>query len=360
MVINQKYVWQPEDRPSKRGQKKGSLGSAVQLGFKQILEYSSHSVNRRAKEVTAKIPGLERARELMKTAISSATIAIPRQLELLRGWSRLLPSGVRPARPITTPSREPNYEPFFLEPSASEIVETAPFSDDQRAKHSSVPSDPPEVEMASGDAGEPLRESTPGSEIEPISLETRDRMARTDRFTLTPARSRFMARVLASQGHRDLALSIYEELIEHNPEERDLREEAAEVRNGQLVCDQFVRLSDHLPADSGVGLFDDEKQITLLDSSEGELRLSWTVTPEGRLRAESVLGQPGELVIRVFEVLTDSDAIVRTRVIEHGPVPNNGSWTATELEVESRRSVAVGVRAEQRFASIAHIPFAEM
>jgi hypothetical protein len=45
-----------------------------------------------------------------------------------------------------------------------------------------------------------------------------------------PIRTRTMARLLAAQGYRARALAIYEELIQRNPSDRELADEAAPLR----------------------------------------------------------------------------------------------------------------------------------
>jgi hypothetical protein len=84
------------------------------------------------------------------------------------------------------------------------------------------------------------------------------------------------------------------------------------------------------------------------------LHLRWSVTPEGIDRARKVLGDKGELAVRIVAVSVEPHAIVKTNVIDYGPVSDVGDWTAPLLPTEARYVSAIGLRTTTQFVSIVH------
>lgn len=375
MVINRKYEWKPVADEGEVDRMRKNLQSFAQTEFKLILETGSRAVSRGAKEFTTRIPGVEIAQGLLKAAMNSAAMAIPRQIEYLRGLARLLPSSIRPPDFVSEPESERFPESMIQEALPLEVVQAPLVSEEpsdsespfvvESERNASPPDTPFDVESAEKQCefefyDSRVRQSTSyEAAIEVESEEQCESPAETTRFEPDPPRTRFVARRLASQGYREAALSIYERLIAQDPEDQTLRQEAEEIRNGQPVFDSAIELPKTLPSASYIGSMDEENRIDCLDSNQNELSINWTVAPEGVQRAQSVIGEPGELYLRIFEVYSDPDAIVHSTIIEHGPVPKSGSWTARELSIDSRRAVAIGLRVGERFASITHIALPE-
>lgn len=86
----------------------------------------------------------------------------------------------------------------------------------------------------------------------------------------------------------------------------------------------------------------------------GQLELTWQVNAQDRQRAQQLLGQPGELSLRIVSVQADPTQVVRSSITEHGPLDPNGAWTWTLPGPETHCVGAVGVRHGDRFVSIAH------
>lgn len=84
------------------------------------------------------------------------------------------------------------------------------------------------------------------------------------------------------------------------------------------------------------------------------LRLRWSVTPEAIERARLVLGHEGELAVRIVAVRVEPPAIVKTEVIDHGPVKEAGDWTAPLQAAKARYVTSIGLRSSTRFVSIVH------
>lgn len=85
-----------------------------------------------------------------------------------------------------------------------------------------------------------------------------------------------------------------------------------------------------------------------------EVRLSWQVSESATQRARALLGQPGELAVRVVSVHAEPARLVESRVSEHGPVTPNGTWTVTLPSPLAHCVSAIGLRHGDRFVSIAH------
>jgi hypothetical protein len=176
------------------------------------------------------------------------------------------------------------------------------------------------------------------------------REARTQKFEQEPIRTRSMAQLLASQGHRERALAIYEELCAQNSEDGELRTEAERLRVGELPdAPALPRPSEHPHA---LPQRDDRIECS---AGPGEgLRLRWAVTEDGRRRARAVLGDDGELAVRLVTIRPDPERVVRSEITEHGPVHPSGEWMADAVAGQVRAFATIGLRQGERFVSIAH------
>lgn len=97
-----------------------------------------------------------------------------------------------------------------------------------------------------------------------------------------------------------------------------------------------------------------EDRVTWVCGQSDAALLRWHATAAGIRRARAVLGADGELALRVVVVAPDVREIVRTQVVVHGPVDAAGELPATPAIEGARRVAAVGLRAGERFVSIAH------
>lgn len=86
----------------------------------------------------------------------------------------------------------------------------------------------------------------------------------------------------------------------------------------------------------------------------GQLELTWQVNPHDAQRARRLLGQPGELSLRIVCVQADPQQVVRSSITEHGPLEPEGAWSWTLPGPDSHCVGSVGVRHGDRFVSIAH------
>jgi hypothetical protein len=256
------------------------------------------------------------AQSALSSALSSAVIRLPRQLEALKSWSRRLPAASRVwGEPV---------EPHAMPTSGS--LETA------KRLRVEVTASIQEVDEA------------PPIELIP-SVRT---------FSEEPIRTRSMARLLAAQGHRDRACAIYEELLKKVPTDAQLRSEAEAVRGGQHPGrDTAERLRRACNAEPII-LPERPDTVQCERGVRGELSVSWTITEEGVARAAAVLGRQGELAVRIMAVIPDPELAVRSEVTEYGPVEKAGSWTSQELPTGARCFTAVGLRANNRFVAIVH------
>lgn len=174
----------------------------------------------------------------------------------------------------------------------------------------------------------------------------------TRQFVETPRRTRAMARVLAEQGHRERALSIYRELLAAGGgADAGLRDEMDRIAQGRALPGRHVTVSSGGPQ-RAVSLQSSDRLTCDLVPGRG-LRLQWSVSAAGLQRGRAVLAEPGELAVRLVNIERDPQAVVRSAIMEHGPLEPSGDWTAP-LVTGERCLVAVGLRAGDRFVSIVH------
>jgi hypothetical protein len=262
----------------------------------------------------------EQARGLLKGVVSSALSAVPEPLDSLLGLR---------ARTRHEPPRPP--QPRDDHPPKGAHRDWAP----QPPEHDAPPAVPGEP---------PLDQAAPRMASGPAP--------RTRTFVEEPIRTHSMARLLASQGHRERALAIYEELLAQNSADEALRGEAEGVRNG-------LPIDPPLLPDRPLVL----ERVTLPDSGdslrcEGEpregLQLRWHISDDGQRRARAVLGSEGELAARLVVIRPDPEQVVRSEVTEHGPVAADGAWVSPPLPDAARCFAAVGLRDGDRFVAIVH------
>jgi hypothetical protein len=349
---------------------------------------------------------IAQARGAFGNALSAALAALPEPLDALARWRARLPGGRETHRPYAqhgsdrpttpwTPSTTGAAEvekPAVVEPAP--VPESAPTSTDAPstpapARRAADPDDSratwveADPTTAAAEAYERVmiveRESLTPAAVAPSApltvpagtfsppapsdvgfrvpsvpppapFSTRSQGASTRTFVEEPIRTVSMARLLASQGHRERALAIYEELIAQNSEDASLQEEARVLRSGEA-----------LPPLSAPPFGDDEP--TMPESAdrlwcEGEptsgMRLRWELSEHGRQRARAVLGRDGELAIRVVSIAFDPIRVVRSEITEHGPIDPSGEWTAPALSDSARCFAAVGLRDGERFVAVVH------
>jgi hypothetical protein len=263
------------------------------------------------------------ARELFGLAMDAALSALPEpfgMLARLRGAQRLpqpAGRGTRPGTAASTTATGTTASPFAT--TSAQGATTSAGTDEAPESDSSFPP--------------------------PIEATTRT-------FMEEPIRTRTMARLLAAQGHRERALLIYEELLAQNSEDSEMQDEADAVRRGEPV--QEGQLPEPHFGSERWSLPDADNRLTCTgDASEG-LLLRWSVSEAGQLRASAVLGEHGEIALRIISIQPDPERVVRSQITEHGPVAEHGEWRAPALLAGARCFAAVGLRAGNRFVAIVH------
>jgi hypothetical protein len=159
-----------------------------------------------------------------------------------------------------------------------------------------------------------------------------------------------MARLLAAQGHLERAIAIYEELMAQNSEASGVRDELQALRNGQVPA----HLAARLPEPPAVKLPDTGDRLSCERAGDDGLELSWTISDAGQARARAVLGNDGELTVRLVRICPDAERVVRSEITEHGPVAPSGRWQTAGAVPGERWVAAVGLRTGSRFVSITH------
>jgi hypothetical protein len=308
------------------------------------------------------------AKDLMSTAVSAAIGAIPARFDVLGLWSgkRTLPREHEPPE-SWTPSVERSAA---QRPSARASSRPAPAV----AEATTVPEVEPRASFAplsmtpqTGQAARrPTTQPPPAEAPAPPPVAAADehvaaRKATTRTFAEEPIRTRSMAQLLASQGHRERALAIYEELLANDSSDVALEREALSLRRGEPVADVALPVPSReaRPSQAPSGVWSSSReQLTCEGEPNSGLLLRWTITHEGERRARAVLGVDdgdGELTVRLVSIRPDADRIVRSEITEHGPVAASGEWSPGPLLDAERCVAAIGMRSGDRFVSIVHV-----
>lgn len=194
------------------------------------------------------------------------------------------------------------------------------------------------------------------------------------RFSLKTPRTLAMARILAAQGHVEHALDVYAALCAANTLDPVPRWEARVLRETGALPD-FV--ASPLPAappavqgedddssggSSGVAAFqlphEDAIEWCVEPDGRGAV-VRWSVSDAGQDRARALLGEAGEIALRLFVVRPDSRTVVSSDVEEYGPVEASGQRRLGSPVEPGRRFAAVGLRAAQRFVPITYAAVAQ-
>jgi hypothetical protein len=266
------------------------------------------------------------ARELFGLAMDAALSALPEPI----GTLVRLRSGRAPARTGRVPATEAQSPSPIQSPSPSPIQSPSP-------------------------SPSPIQSPSPDTDSDPDTVTFTDRPAiepTTRTFEEEPIRTRTMARLLAAQGHRERALLIYEELLAQNGPDGAMHEEAEAVRRGESP-QEWQLPEPAFDAERWAPPGTDDHLTCEGDAREG-LVLRWSVSEAGQLRAGAVLGERGELALRIVSIQADPQRVVRSRITEHGPVSEHGEWHAPPLQEGARCFAAVGLRTGQRFVAIVH------
>jgi hypothetical protein len=262
------------------------------------------------------------ARELFGLAMDAALSALP---EPIGAIMRL-----RSGQPIAPPRPAPRAPQSTATTATSKPVATA---------STELDSEPPPAHVTATISTEPA------SATAPIEATTRT-------FIEEPIRTRTMARLLAAQGHRERALLIYEELLAQNSADSAMQEEADAVRRGEALLEP--QLPEPPFGAERWSLPETDDRLSCEGDPSAGLVLRWNVTEGGQLRAGAVLGEHGELALRIISIQPDPERVVRSQITEHGPVGEQGQWQAPALAPGARCFAAVGLRAGNRFVAIVH------
>jgi len=91
-----------------------------------------------------------------------------------------------------------------------------------------------------------------------------------------------------------------------------------------------------------------------LKRAGGELSLSWQISSHATECAHKLLGEPGQLVLRVVSVRPHPTQVVQSEVSEHGPISHSGAWKLVLPSNDAHCVGSIGVRHGERFVSIVH------
>lgn len=177
------------------------------------------------------------------------------------------------------------------------------------------------------------------------------------RFEAEPIRTLSMARLLASAGERERALAVYEELIARESGDPVLRREAEILRAGGdlrgLPMPEYTPTK--VPRPRGDDAPPDDAHIRWERSESGEhITAHFDVSDSGIARAQAVLGQRGELTLRLVTIRPDVSKVVRSEVEDHALPGNEGAFEIGPVDPSARCLLSLGLRAGERFVSITH------
>jgi hypothetical protein len=155
-----------------------------------------------------------------------------------------------------------------------------------------------------------------------------------------------MAQILAKQGHERRALAIYRKLLRDAPNDPALRAEAEAVGHPAT------------PREGEEEESGDRDECVAVPLRAGEALVAWHVSEGALRRARSLAGNDASLVLRAIVLDLGEGGAPRRRVREEDVAA--AGERMLQLEGRSRVVAAVGVRAGDRFVSIAHAPALEV
>lgn len=154
-----------------------------------------------------------------------------------------------------------------------------------------------------------------------------------------PIQTRTMARLLASQGHRERALKIYDRLLARHPEDDSLRDERQEFAEVGILSEDAQYATDH---------------VDVARTHATSLFIRWELTQNGVRRAAAVCKGEPEIVVRVVTHEVDENAQIRRDVRDFSADGKVGERLVAEIGEDAVCVVAVGVGRGSHFVSIAH------
>jgi hypothetical protein len=202
---------------------------------------------------------------------------------------------------------------------------------------------------------QPVTSPTIAPTSRPAPLPAQDAPAATTRtFLERPTRTRSVARALAAAGHARRALEVYAELIERAPGDSALAAEAAGLRRGDLPPPPLAAPSLEFARPRASQQSPAEDRLDCDAGPDTGVALRWRISEAGVRRGRSVLGGEGQLTVRLISIEPDPELVVRSTIIEHGPVAREGDWRCPGLAPQHRCLAAVGLLAGERFVAIVH------
>jgi hypothetical protein len=178
--------------------------------------------------------------------------------------------------------------------------------------------------------------------------------ATTRMFLEEPVRTRSVARALAAAGHFERASEVYAELIGRAPADSALAAEAAALHRGKLPPAPPAARSLEGPRAHEPRRPPSEDRLTCDAGPGSGHAVHWRISEAGLRRARAALGSDGQLTVRLLSVEPDPERVIRSTIIEHGPVATEGTWRSPDLPPQHRFLAAVGLLAGTRFVSIVH------
>jgi hypothetical protein len=179
-------------------------------------------------------------------------------------------------------------------------------------------------------------------------------LATTRTLMERPVRTRAAARALAAAGHAQRAIELYAELVERAPDDAALAAEAAGLRRGELPPSPLAAPALDIAHPRASQRASGEDRLTCDGDFETGIALHWRICEAGVRRARAVLGSEGQLTVRLISIEPDPELVVRSTIIEHGPVARQGAWHSPGLPRQYRCLAAVGLLAGTRFVAIVH------
>ena len=162
-----------------------------------------------------------------------------------------------------------------------------------------------------------------------------------------PIQTRTMARILASQGHTRRALAIYQKLVQQRPDDKALRTEADAVRSGKPPK------KAHAADDDDESDRDECVSVLMEHAETTQAIVAWHVRSAAVTAARKLSTENAPLVLRTIVLQPVGDTVQRN--VSERPVEREGEL-AVAVPGGARLIAAVGLRAGERFISIAHAP----
>lgn len=244
------------------------------------------------------------------------------------------------ARAVEHPEPAVDTAPRDDEPSTSGAIEDAVVvAEDAHDAAAAV---------AAPESSDPDEASDAHATVEGLAMaEDEDRVSEDDDdpADLPPVKSRAIARLLAQQGHVRRAVAMLEAMLDERPGDAGIASDLLELRAAPSLPRRRKEVEEDALAREG--------EIVAIRASERDVLLSWQVADDHVARGRRLMPDADRVSVRVV-LFHRADGFGIRREERERFVERSGEWLVPDVPREVWMTASVGLRAGDRFLSLAH------